>query len=416
MTIYDLTEALKRHRVFLIAGFAIIIIAMLAVTLKFEDGSIGWRASQRYQSSIQIAVISPETDSLTTTDSRNERLQSAASLYASLIGTDEAKIEVGEAAGFEFEDPIAVSVDNDAAVITTTVIAPSPEQAIAAAQEVFVWLKDKLLEPLVIAELAPEVTTTTIGLIALDQPFDSAIAIGFDSSLDSVSGRLFVQVSTELEDELTLAVADNAGSVITTSALLSPTESVVLRLVDADNEVLDTLRTAPPTLPQLVDSVPALSVRLNQGAVRGGTDSATLSQAAISIDWVSGVQVSPEAVELEPTNETEIAVLTAEFGIAPIGGKQGPITMIAILLIGTVLLLSGVVVAESWRNAKAAATDTDPDAPPPPGAGQVAAANAQPASPQTTAPAKPPKGKQPGTSTTPQAPVADDAWDMVNKP
>lgn len=415
MTIYDLTEALKRHRIFLIVGFAVIIIAVLAVTLKYEDGSIGWRASQRYQSSIQIAVISPETDSLTTTDSRNDRLLGAASLYSSLISTDEAKIEIGAAAGFEFEDPIAVSVDNDAAVITTTVIAPTPEQAIAAAQGVFTWLKAKLLEPLVIAELSPEVTTTTIGLIVLDQPFDSAVAVALDSSLESTNGRLFIQVSTELEDELTLAIADNAGSVITTSAVLSPAESVVLRLVNADNEVLDTLRTAPPTLPQLVDSVPALSVRLNRGAVSGGVDSASLSQSAISIDWVSGVQITADTVEIEPTNEIEIAALTAEFGIAPIGGKQGPITLLAVVLVGIILLLSGVVVAESWRNAKADATGTDPDAPTN-GGGEAAAVSGQAVSTNTTAPAKPPKGRQTGTGQTPQAPVADDAWDVVNKP
>ncbi|MGI9641437.1 MAG: hypothetical protein ACR2N9_01500, partial [Acidimicrobiia bacterium] len=74
-----------------------------------------------------------------------------------------------------------------------------------------------------------------------------------------------------------------------------------------------------------------------------------------------GVLLPVEEAAASPTGEVDIAVLTAEIGVASVGGRRGPITAVAALLVGSLLILSAVVVAETWRRAKDQAVGTDAD-------------------------------------------------------
>lgn len=357
MTIYDLTQAMLRHRRFLIIGFSVLILGVLVATFTIEDGSPAWRAQEKYQASIQIAVITPEATDLTTTDVRDDRLRTAASLFTGLIQTDEAAVAIGAAAGFDMGETIDAELDDRAAVITATVVAPSAEQAVAAAEGVFTWLTDKLQEPLVTAELTDNTTPTTVPLLFLNGPFDSSVGVTFDDTLGSVRSDVFVQFAIDEEDPTTLAVSANAGRTVSNGATLSPTVSLVMRLIGADEEILDTTRIAPPPLPALVESIPALTINLRPGSVTappGGT-TGTINSRLVDIEWVEDVRTAIGEPETVDNNGIEMAVLTSEIGVATIGGRRGPITAFAVLIVGSLILLSVVIVAESWRRAKIAA-------------------------------------------------------------
>lgn len=363
MTIFDLTEAIKRYKRLLIVGFTVLILAILLAVLTIKDGSIAWRASPTYEAVIQIGVVSPGTTSLTTVDSRSGELRDAAALYAALIRSDEAKLEVGNAIGLELDDAFATTVDSQAAVITVTAIGPTPDLAIRAAKRVFTWLANKLRQPLVAADTS---TGTSSSPIALDRPFDSATEIAFDDSLGSVDSELFLQIAIDGDRSTILPIVPYAGEAITTRSTLSSTTSLVFSLQTSSDAVLDTLRIVPPPLPSVAQGVPVLAVLMNQGSIvrstnEEGSTEWSLFEPQIHLVWSERSGAS--AVDDQTTtSEVHVVALTAEVGVTPIGGRRGPITAIAAFLVGSLVLLSTVIVADGWSRARESALDGSSEA------------------------------------------------------
>jgi hypothetical protein len=222
---------------------------------------------------------------------------------------------------------------------------------------VFVWLTNKLQEPLVTAELTDNTTPTTIPGFCLSGPFDSSVAVSFAEALGLVRSDVFVQFAIDEDDPITLAVAANAGRSVSSGATLRPTVSMVMRLIGANEEVLDTTRIAPPPLPAFVESIPAVAIDLGPSSIIAANGGATgsINPLAVEISWVDGGRTVIADPEPADTNSIEIAVLTSEIGVAAIGGRRGPITAFAVLLVGSLILLAVVIVSESWRRAKIAA-------------------------------------------------------------
>lgn len=356
MTIYDLTEALKRHRVFLIVSFTLLIVIVFAATFTIKDGSLTWRASPSYEATIKIAVIEPDATSLTRTETGSADLESAAAVYAALIETDEAAIAIGTASGFELDDPIDATVDQQAPVISATVVGPTPEAAIEGAKNVFTWLADKLQEPLVTGQLTPP-TTTQPPLVDLTTEFESSMSIEFESGPSAVTDTLFLEVDNSRDNPTTLPYTGSAGTVYTTKATLGPTVSLVFTLLSDSNDTLDTVRVAAASPPEIATVEPILVIQIDNTAVQRASDEDgeptwALDADDISTEWRQGVILPVETVEASNTGEVDIAVLTAEFGVASVGGRRGPITLVAALLVGTLLILSIVIVAETWRRAR----------------------------------------------------------------
>ena len=357
MTIYDLTEALKRHKVFLIVSFSLLILIVLAATFTISDGSLSWRASPRYEATIKIAVVDPNAASLTTqSEAGNSDLEAAAAVYAALIETDEAAIAIGTASGFELDDPVETNVDQQAPVISATVVGPTPEAAIEGAKNVFTWLASKLKEPLVTAQLSTP-TTTQPPLVELTGEFESAMSIAIAEGASSGNDTLFLEVDNGRDNPTTVPYSDSAGSVFTTNATLGPTVSLVFALLSDSNDTLDTVRVAADPPPQIAVVEPILVIQIDDSAVRRATDEDgeptwALDADGISTTWEQGVLQSEEIVDTSDSGEVDIAVLTAEIGVASVGGRRGPITMVAALLVGSLVILSMVIVAETWRRAR----------------------------------------------------------------
>lgn len=365
MTIYDLTEALKRHKVFLIISFTVLILLVLAATFKISDGSLAWRASASYEATIKVAVVDPDTKTLTETETGNNDLQQAAAVYAALIESDEASVAIGAASGFEFDDPIETNVDQQAPVISVTVVGPTPEAAVDAARNVFTWLAAKLKEPLVTAGLTTP-TTTQPPLVDLTNDFETFMSIAFAQEVSSIDDSLFLEVDNGRDNPTTVPIAPSADTILTTNATLGSTVSLVFTLLSDSDEALDTIRVAAAAPPPIATAAPVLVILIDESIVREVTDeddNATwgLRASGISTEWRQGVTQPEAEVETSQTGEVDIAVLTSEIGVAPVGGRRGPITMVAALLVGSLLILSAVIVAETWRRAKDQAVDSDAD-------------------------------------------------------
>lgn len=357
MTIYDLTEAIKRHSRLLIIGFSLLVFVILLAVFTIKDGSIAWRSSPTYEASIQIAVVSPDTTSLTTVNTSNDALRQAAALYSTLLKTDEAAVAVGTATGYKLTDPISASVDDRAAVITVTVVGPTPDLAVGGAEEAFSWLVERLREPLLTADTTGSVAQAPDTPLVLSGPFDSSTVIAFDEALGSVNSNLFLQVTNDLELPTTLPVASNAGEAVITRSTLSPTVSLLFKLQDSDDVVQDTLRISPPQLPRVVDAVPILTVALNEGAIirdrsDDGDGTWSLVGSQIELTWTERAVASDADDQSGTAIEVEIVALTAELGVVPIGGRRGPITAVGAFLVGALLLLSLVIVADGWSRAR----------------------------------------------------------------
>ncbi|MGI9641702.1 MAG: hypothetical protein ACR2N9_02850, partial [Acidimicrobiia bacterium] len=271
MTIYDLTEALKRHKVFLIISFTVLILLVLFATFTIKDGSLAWRASPSYEATIKIAVVDPETTSLSKTESGNSDLQQAAAVYAALIETDEAAVAIGVAAGYELDDPVEANVDQQAPVISVTVVGPTPEAAIEGAENVFTWLTAKLKEPLVTAELTTP-STTPPPLVDLSSDFESSMSIAFDDGMTSIDETLFLETDNGRDNPTTLPIASSAGTIVTTPATLGPTVSLVFTLLNSNDETLDTIRVAAEAPPEIATVEPILVIQLDSSAVQRATD------------------------------------------------------------------------------------------------------------------------------------------------
>jgi hypothetical protein len=323
-----------------------------------------------------VAVVSPGTTSLTAVNTRNDQLRQAAALYATLIETDEAATAVSTAIGYELTHPISSSLDDRAAVISITVTASTPAQAVSGAEEAFSWLVGKLGEPLLTADTSGSAENATDSPITLSGPFDSSTVIGFDESLGSVNSSLFLQIANDLDLPTTLSIASSAGETIITRSTLSPTMSLLFTLQDSNDVVQDTLRIAPPQLPSVVEMAPVLTVSLNEGSIAGigSGDDRTWSLLASRIDlaWTERSPASDSNVQPDAAIDVEIATLTSELGVIPVGGRRGPITAVAALLVGSLALLSLVIVADGWNRARddaladsataAAALDSEPTA------------------------------------------------------
>lgn len=397
MSIYELTQALKRYRVPVSIAFGVLFFIVLLMTFTFRDGKPAFRAGESYESSVQIAVVPPGTDSLIESENSTADLGSAANLYASLLSSSEAALWIGEQNGYTPEDVVSTNVERGSSVIVATVEAPTLEQAKAAALSTFDWLNMRLQQPVETASFPTP--PTTVPLIFLDGPFVSYLNVEAVEGLVDAPIDLFLSVQPDENEPTILSLQQSAGRTIRTRAQLNPFGTIVLSVRFGDGEPQDTIRVAPPTAPRAVEYVPELLVTVDESAIdystgEGGRE-ASLDQDGIVITWIEGNEAA-EAAD-ENTVDVDLALLTTEPGVVATGGRRGPILFVSALLVGTVLILTAVIVVDIWRRQREEAEGT---ASPASDASVMTIdthpAAARAAAPQRTAPAtSPPAGAAP---------------------
>jgi len=353
MTIYDLSQALKRYWIPVTVAFSLLIIGVIAMTFTIADGKPGFRSGIQYESSVQIAVVNRSLDSLITSDATPSELEGNANLYAQLLGSDEAAKWIGDANGFRLEEAVSASVERDATVISATVIGPTPEQATGAALSTFAWLNEKLLEPVVVANFPSP--PTTLPTIDLDGGFTSFLNVGISEDVAPDPEGLFLTV--EVDGLPVVALPMTEAGVTRVRATLKRIMTVILVVSDSSDQEIDRLRFGPEPAPLQVQVPPELNVVLTDGALRrvAVDDEPTLAFAPdkIEAEWSDGLaSVDSQVAE---TEEISLALLTTEPGFTTSGGRRGPILAFVALVVGTLLILAAVIVADTWRTQRVAA-------------------------------------------------------------
>ncbi|MCL1594644.1 MAG: hypothetical protein M3132_09860 [Actinomycetia bacterium] len=349
MTLFDLGLALKRYRRVIFIAFSLLFVVVILMTFTIRDGKPAFRATLKYDSGVQIAVVAPGTDSLIT--GTGGSFAGAANLYASLLGSSEAANWIGDENGFKLESAVDASTERNSSIIVARVTGPTPEQARGAALSTFDWLSKRLLEPIETSDFPSP--PTTVPQIVLDGPFSSFTEITIGAGLSAVDDDLFLFVDIGASGSLPLPLKQSAGTTVRTDTTLEPLTTVVLTLTTASDEVLDTIRLAPEPLPRIVDTLPELFIDVPDGSVQrtslgeeGGT-TWTFDSSSISLQWEDGA--ATVSVTEVATASVDLALLTTEPGFTASGGRRGPILAIAALLVGGVLILTSVIVADTWR-------------------------------------------------------------------
>lgn len=360
MTIYELTQALKRYRVPVIIAFVLLIGGVFFMTFTFDGGKPTFRSGLQYESSVKIAVITPNTDSLLGPEATTADLEGEAELYASLLQSDEASTWIGEQNGFRLEEPVSTVVEGS--VISASVLAPTAEQARQAALDTFEWLNKKLLEPVTTADFPSP--PTTLATISLTGTFTSFLNVVVSEEVAQDAPGLFLTVEIDGLPAVALPLDEPGGRTVRTSTALKPVMTLVLTLSDENDEVLDQVRLAPPAAPNPVLVLPEMRIDLEEGAVRRSVISEdevsyTIDTADVTVVWSDGVP--PEEIDQTEIIAVDLALLTTQPGFITSGGRRGPILAISALVIGTLLILTSVIVADTWRSQRDAAHDDDRD-------------------------------------------------------
>jgi len=348
VTIYELAQAIGRHKRFLLTGLSLLVLFVLILTFSYEDGGIVWRGGLKYESEFQVSVVAPGTKSLSEPRTA-DNLRSAAVAYADLLASEEAAVNIGELTGFLLSEPVETRTNGESPVIRATIIGPSPDLAKSAANNAFNWLAAKIQQP--IDAQPPVETTQTTPEVVLSGPFNSSITIVLTDTLSSVDDDVFVLVDVGPAQPIAVPVAARAGSSIATAATLEASGSLLMNLELSDGTFQDTLRLAPDPLPQSLPVYPSLEVRFDSGSIRIGQDEDEqpvwlFRPSAITTTWIPGTL---DPIAPVTTQQFQIAMLTDNPTAIQIGGRRGPLVGFAVLIVGLILLLSGVIVAEAWR-------------------------------------------------------------------
>jgi len=368
VTIYELTQAIGRYKRFLLIGLGLLMALVFFMTFTFEDGGLTWRGGLKYESTFQISVVAPGTVSLSETETE-ANLSGSAAQYANLLTTGEAQLAIGEMSGYVLEEALNAGTARNSSIIGGSVIGPSPDLANAAAMNAFIWLAEKIQQPL---EAVPTTTTTSttpppVPRVDLESAFSSTLAVEVDDSLAAVSPDLFVLVDDGQNQPAAVPVAQRAGDSVTAGATFEAGGSLLLNLEMSDGTRLDILRLAPDPLPKTAAAYPTLIIRLGPGALEevenvnveqaaidAGEVSATtwiFNAEAVTTEWIEGTPVvQPVAQpEIAGPQQIQIAMLTEVPTARQIGGRRGPLLAFSVLMVGLILLLTSVIVADTWR-------------------------------------------------------------------
>jgi hypothetical protein len=362
VTIYELTQAIARYKRAVFIGLGVIFVAVIFMMFTYNDGGIEWRGGLKYESSFEISVVTPGTDTLGSTDP-TDVVSGAASEYAGLLTTGEAAEVVGDMSGYTLDEPMKASTEQGSGVIVGTVIGPSPELAMAASQNAFVWLAQKIQQPL---NAQPEVTITVPPApdVSLEGDFVSSLSVAVDPSLASVSPDLFVLVDVGGSESAAVPVAERAGESVDSTATLEAGGSILLRLETASGIEYDSLRLAPGPLPAAAPAYPTLTVTLGPDAIDETSEEAVddngdptsenvwvFDSTEIATEWIDGDV--PAITEPETTvRQVQVALITEVPTALQIGGRRGPLLGFAVLIVGLILLLTAVIVADTWRRSR----------------------------------------------------------------
>jgi hypothetical protein len=367
MDLFDFTEALRRRKWLLIVGTILIIGFVLYTGFDFSDG-ISLRAKPRYESSIQIAVVPADLDSLADTLPNPGAMAGTAGLYANLLSTPEASAEIMDEAGVQLVERLTIGTTGRDGFIGVKATARDPEQAKRAALQSFTWLDERIADPLAIVRLV-ETEEITPSILDDDGRFVSAIRVGASPAFAETATGIWVSVTTA-ETPVTFSLADAAVNPTEQVTYLEPDSEMVIALEDIRGNPLDSMAIPVPALPE-PDTVPyVLSLHFGRGSIFSTTPPASIETSEpgtvelltspelverhILVSWEPVTPAGGDLTDEAPiaSNAVGLLLLTEDPVALETGSRRGPVLILATLVGGFFALIAIAVTVDAWSRAR----------------------------------------------------------------
>lgn len=351
MNVFEFGQALRRRSRFLLVAFVVLIIGTLLLTFTFKDGDLTWRLGSRWQATTLIAVLPVGVTSLAATDLGPGDLGEPAALYAELLQTAEVSDYILNEHGIRMVDAPIVFPSDGAPTVRFTVTTDSEEDAVTASLAAFDWLEEQLVTDVSLANIPVPVVETPP--LELSGPFESSLVIRAAGNLADADPSLFLLIDTGLSPLIAVPVSRIAGEPWVIDTSLSTGMSVLLTLEQPSSEDTNFVRLTPPPAPTVVNRLPVLNLDLGANAIANTEAGPILDRSAIGMTWTEGEPIAVEEEEL--TRNVTVALLTPEPVPSPVGQRRGPIISGAVLIVGSLLILSIALILDAWAQERHAA-------------------------------------------------------------
>lgn len=367
MNVYEFTQALWRQKWLLLVGSVLAIAAIIMVSLDF-DGGVNLRSQPRYESTIQMAVVPADLESLTGTISDSGGMAGTASLYATLLASPQASSEIAEAAGVDLVD-FSVQASGRDRFILVMAAAEVYDDATAAALQSYTWLQERLADPLTIARVGGDPTPRSI--LDGEGRFNGSVNLDVSPAFADGATGLWLSVTTATDSEITASLADAALAADSTyAAVLEPGGEILVVLEDVFGTEIDAVSYTLPPFPG-PDTVPyTLGIRIDRGALvdpttrvsssaADGSDEATavpllanpnLVEERIDVAWETPLPSSSENGAV--SSPVGLLLLTEDPVAFATGSRRGPIILIGALFVAFFALIVLAVTVDSWTQAR----------------------------------------------------------------
>ncbi len=367
MDLFEFTEALRRQKWILIIGGLLIVGLIAYLGFDYKNG-IDFRAKPRYESSIQIAVVPADFDSLASTFPNARTMAGTASLYAALLASPETAVEISEGSGVELLNTLAVTTTGRDGFIDVKATARDATGATSAALYSFTWLEQRITAPPSIVRLdQQEVEPTPPPVPDKNGPFMGTIRLQASPAFAETAIGLWVGLTTS-DSVVTVSLADAGERISEFTALLEPDSEMVVSLEDVFGNELDAVTVDIPPLPEPGTAQYALVVRLDRGILLYPPPSTEVVDGEevvavvvsdpkllvrhLGVSWqetlpastVEDDSAASDAVGLLLLTETPIATVT--------GARRGPVLILAALVGGFFALVVFVIGTDTWIRAK----------------------------------------------------------------
>lgn len=366
MDIYEFTRALGRQWKLLLVGFIGLALAVFALVFEVTRDGDRWslenRIPPKYESSIEMVVVSEELESLASRGVAGG-FEGPAEVYAELLSTPEAARQIEETQGIELIDTLGATSTPDTSFITVTAISDTPEGAMAGAMGAFRWLEGRLAEAPVMAQLPdPEPT-------AVEEAFLGSLLVNLDRLYATADPALTLVVGNFQDDEVAVPVQAAAGGLEPQLAQLKPGSQLIVSVEREVGVPLDTATIDVPPLLETGEAPPPLLLSIEWGGISfdevlpvenaaelseeelAEAEALALSQAGaqldegrISVRWDTTITPQEERVSL--------MLITQELTVTETGQRRTPVMILAILGVGALALLVLATTIDTWQRAK----------------------------------------------------------------
>jgi hypothetical protein len=365
MNLFEFSELLRRQKKLLIAGATIIVLLVAFMSFEYDNG-VRLRAQPRYESSIQMAVVPAGFESLGSALPNVGAMSGTAVLYATLLASQEAAINISQGSGVFLLDTLQVTTSGDDGFIDVKATASDPESAILAALYSFEWLKDRVSAPPSIVRPSGQDVEVEDPLI-LDEngQFVGSMRIEASPAFADTATGLWIGLTTP-ESAITLSLADAGERVYEYAGLLEPGTEMTITLQDVFGNELDSVIVDIPAFPEpgtlqhelvvtlnrglLSDPIP--STGIVDGEVIATTSVPSLLERHLGMSWQPVVPAFAASDEVASSDGVGLLLLTEAPLATVTGGRKGPILILGALIGGFFALITFAVGADTWRRSK----------------------------------------------------------------